>query len=283
MHSRTDRLHKQELMDLLRELGVRPSRRLGQNFLLDPNMMDALVRGAAPESGERVLEIGPGPGLLTRRLLETGVQVTAVEVDHRFASWLRAEFADASAVALIEADACKLDYDRLFRGRPFRCIANLPYSIASPLLAKFALLEHPPHAVHVLVQRETAERIAGSPGTRAYGALSVRVQCVYAPRLLRRVPPQVFWPMPRVDSAFLELRLRPAPPDVRVRRAVSEMARVAFGRRRRKAFSLLRERYGEGRIERAFLDLGLPLDARAENLPVAAYLALAVQALEAGG
>jgi len=266
---------------LLRELGVRPSRRLGQNFLLDPNMLDALVRSAAPKPGDNVLEIGPGPGLLTKCLLAAGARVTAVEVDHRFAAWLRAEFADVPGISLVEADACKLDYDELFTGRPFRCIANLPYCIASPLLAKFALLEHPPHAVHVLVQRETAERIAAGPGSRTFGALSVRVQCAYAPRLLRRVPPQVFWPVPRVDSVFLELRLRPHPPDVRVRRAVSDVARTVFGQRRRKAFSLLKNRYGEAWVKQVFQDRGLALDARAEHLPVAAYTALAVEVLEA--
>ena len=132
---------KNELLTVLRELGIKPSKKLGQNFLIDPNMLTAIVREAAPARGQRVLEVGPGTGILTRKLLEAGCLVTAVEIDLRLHEYLQQDLGNHPNLTLIRGDACRIDYDRLMGNQPFTCIANLPYSCSSVFLAR--VVAHP--------------------------------------------------------------------------------------------------------------------------------------------
>ena len=138
-------MRKTELLPILERLELHPSRALGQNFLVDENCLEALVASAKPVAGEELLEIGPGTGTLTERLLAAGCQVTAVEFDTRLYSFLHEKYAGEPRLRLVHADACRVDYAALFpAGTSFRVIANLPYSCASPLLAKLAELEKVP-------------------------------------------------------------------------------------------------------------------------------------------
>ncbi|MBR4370880.1 MAG: hypothetical protein IKS92_07525, partial [Victivallales bacterium] len=142
-------MNKSELLALLERLEIHPSRRLGQNFLIDPNMLDSLVRSAGVAEGDRVLEIGPGTGTLTERMLAAGARVQAVELDHRLAGYLRDErFKDDELFSLTEADACRLDLDALMGDAPFRCVANLPYSCSSQLLASLTGMANQPQDIH---------------------------------------------------------------------------------------------------------------------------------------
>lgn len=265
-----------ELRALLAALGVRPNRRLGQNFLVDGNLLAALLRTAQPQPGQDVLEVGPGTGILTERLLAAGCRVTAVEIDHRLAAYLGRRFGTEPRFRLVEGDACRTDYAALFGETPFRCISNLPYACSSPFLALLAGLASPPLDVHVLLQREVAERLAAAPGSPAYGVLTVRLQLRYAVRILRTVPAEVFWPAPQVGSAFVQLVRRPDPCPEPLRRQTSELAGILFAQRRKKVARVLTDHLRDrNRAEAALAAAGLPPEARAEGFSPADFARLA--------
>ncbi len=268
-------MNRNQLRALLEQLGIRPSRRLGQHFLLDSNLLDALVRDAAPQRGERLLEIGPGPGLLTERLLAAGAEVTAVEFDHRFAEYLRVRFAGATGFRLIEQDACRVDYSALFPTGAWRSVANLPYRITGPLLAALCLLDNPPERMHFLVQREAAGRLCAAPGTAEYGPLSVLVQFGWRVERLRAVPPEVFFPPPRVRSAFIALERRADFPDAAARRRLHAVVRPAFQQRRKGIAKVLRRHYRAPLPDTLFSAVGVASTARAGELSPADFARLA--------
>jgi 16S rRNA (adenine1518-N6/adenine1519-N6)-dimethyltransferase len=188
---------------------LRPRKSLSQNFLTDPEALDAIVAAAELRPGDRVVEVGPGLGVLTRRLLAAGASVLAVELDTRLAEYLRRELYGVDRFELIEADALELHPRELFPGEPFKLVANIPYHITSPLLHAFLEGERPPELTVLLVQLEVAERVAAPPGGMSY--LSVFAQNVADVEIVARVPAGAFEPAPAVDSAVLRLRRRPAP------------------------------------------------------------------------
>jgi 16S rRNA (adenine1518-N6/adenine1519-N6)-dimethyltransferase len=188
---------------------LRPRKSLSQNFLTDPVALDAIVGAAELESGDRVVEIGPGLGVLTRRLLAAGASVLAVEVDPRLAEYLRRELYGVDRFELIEADALSLHPREMFPGEPFKVVANIPYHITSPLLHAFLEGDRPPETTVLLVQLEVAERVAAPPGRMSY--LSVFAQNVANVEIVARVPAEAFEPAPAVDSAVLRVRRREAP------------------------------------------------------------------------
>ena len=188
---------------------LRPRKSLSQHFLTDPSALDAIVEAAELQPGDRVVEVGPGLGVLTRRLLAAGASVIAVELDARLAAWLRRELGEVEGFELIEADALSLHPRDLFPGEPFKVVANIPYHITSPLLHAFLEGERPPDLMVVLVQLEVAERVAAAPGRMSY--LSVFAQNVASTEVVTRVPADAFEPAPDVDSAVLRLRRRPEP------------------------------------------------------------------------
>ena len=260
-------MNKKELTVALAELGMRPGRGLGQNFLIDGNLLDAIARASAPEPGEEILEVGPGFGALTKRLLAAGARVTAIEYDHRLAEYLRRHFADEN-LRLIEADACKADYRTLFpEGRRFRAIANLPYSISSVFIARMLELEEPPERMFFMLQREMGERLAAVPGTKEYGSLSVRVQFDYHVRIERIVPPEVFYPPPEVDSALVEFRRhRDFSLDPVRRSKLRGIVNTAFAQRRKQLGKVLGAAYGKTEALSALTDAGIVPETRPDKL-----------------
>jgi 16S rRNA (adenine1518-N6/adenine1519-N6)-dimethyltransferase len=198
-----------QLRRLLAAERLRPKKALSQNFLTDPAVLDAIVQAAELVPGDRIVEVGPGLGVLTRRLLGAGARVLAVELDTRLAAYLRRELASVEGFELIEADALALHARDCFPGETFKLVANIPYHITSPLLHAFLEGERPPDLTVLLVQAEVAERVAAPPGRMSY--LSVFVQNVASAELLERVPAAAFEPAPEVDSAILRLRRRAAP------------------------------------------------------------------------
>lgn len=270
-------MKRKELFAVLEKLDMHPSKSLGQNFLVDENCLDALVRDAAPAAGEAVLEVGPGMGALTRRLLAAGCQVTAVEFDSRLAAYLREELGGEERLRLRQEDACKTDYDALFPpGTPYRCIANLPYSCASVILGRMTSAANPPRSLHVLLQKEMAERLAATPGTPQYGLLTVRLAFQYLPRVTRMVPRGVFFPPPEVDSAFLALEARETPlAEPAVRERAGKLAAAAFSQRRKQARKLLEPLLPKVDVAKVLEEMGLPATARAENLTPQQYIQLA--------
>ena len=230
-----------ELRQLLRREGLRPHRGLSQNFLTDAEALDAIVAAADVGPGDRVVEVGPGLGVLTRRLLAAGCEVTAIELDTHLVGFLRRELADAERLTLLEGDALDVDPADLFPGQPYLLVANIPYHITSPLLHRFLGGAHPPRRAVLLVQDEVAERVAAAAGGMSY--LSVFVQDLAEARIVVRVPAAAFEPEPDVDSAVLRLDLRPRPvvpePD---RETFHRIVQAAFRQRRKQIHnSLVRE------------------------------------------
>lgn len=267
-------MNKSQLLELLERLNIHPSRKLGQNFLLDPNMLSALVQDACVCSGERVLEIGPGPGILTHALLEAGCDVTAVELDHRLAGYLESEYSGRPGFRLVQGDACRLDFGEVMGGEPYRCIANLPYSCSTPFLANIYSSSNSPVDLCVLLQREMAERLCASHGTKAYGLPTVRLALRYDVRILRMVPPAVFFPSPEVWSAFVRMERNHRCDDLGLRRAVDAVASAAFAQRRKKALGAVSRLYPGVDVAAGFKAAGLETDVRADGISVSAYLAL---------
>jgi len=236
--------------------------RLGQNFLADPNLLDAIVRDAELEPGDVVLEVGPGEAVLTERLAEAARHVHAVEIDRGLEQALAAVAARPN-VDLHWADAMRLDFGSL-EPAPTKVVANLPYAVATPLILR--TIEQLPTVGSwtVMVQREIADRLRAAPGSRTYGSPSVLAQIACEVRLLRAVDPAVFRPRPRVKSAILGLRRTGPGADP----ATRDLVRAAFAHRRKSLpRSLEHGRPGGLAAARAALaELGLPQDARAESL-----------------
>jgi len=247
--------------------------RLGQNFLADPNLLDAILRDAELAPDEVVLEVGAGEGVLTERLSAAAAQVHSVELDRGLEDAL-AVIAARPNVELHWGDALKIDFAGLDPA-PTAVVANLPYSIATPLLIR-TIAELPSlRQWTVMVQREIADRLRAAPGSRTYGGPSVLVQLACEVKLLRTVDPAVFRPRPRIESAILRLRRTGPSADEPTR----ELVRAAFAHRR-KSLARSAEHVRPGSIERiraGLRELGLPEDARAEALAPEQFAALATK------
>lgn len=245
--------------------------RLGQNFLADPNLLDAIVRDAELSPSDVVLEVGAGEGVLSERLAAAAAHLHAVELDRGLEGAL-APLAARPGVDLHWGDAMRIDLTALDPA-PTAMVANLPYSIATPLLLR--TIEELPslRSWTAMVQREIADRLRAAPGSRTYGSPSVLVQLACEVRLLRSVDPAVFRPRPRVESAILGLRRRGPGADP----ATRELVRAAFAHRRKSLpRSIEHVRPGSlGAARAALRDLGLPEDARAEQLAPGDFQALA--------
>lgn len=247
--------------------------RLGQNFLSDPNLLDAIVRDAELRPEDVVLEVGAGEGVLTERLLATARHLHCVEIDRRLEPVL-APLASRPNLTLHWGDAMALDLADLDPA-PTAVVANLPYAVATPLILR--TIEGLPSLQRwtVMVQREIADRLRAAPGSRTYGSPSVLVQLACEVQLLRKVDPAVFRPRPRVDSAILGMRRTGLGAD----QATRELVRAAFAHRRKSlARSIEHLRPGSLTTTRAALEaLGLPADARAEALAPDDFAALSAK------
>ncbi len=263
-------LTRREATALLAAHGLAPSRARGQNFVVDPNTVRRIARLAAVGPDEAVVEIGAGLGALTRALVDTGAEVTAVEIDRGLVAILRDTVAPLG-VRVVEGDALALDWAALLAGRErWVLVANLPYNVATPLVAD--LLDGVPAIARmlVMVQREVAERLAARPGDPAYGAVSVKVAYWATAAVVARVPPTVFLPRPRVESALvaIERRGRPAvDPDVPPAE-LFRWVRAGFAQRRKMLRRALAGQAAPEVLALAFAAAGVRPEARAEELSV---------------
>ena len=262
-----------DISDLLARHGLHPSRALGQNFVVDPNTVRRIARLAGVGPGDRVVEIGAGLGSLTLALLETGAAVTAVEVDRHLLGPLR-EVVEPHGATVVAGDALRLDWPALLGEGPWALVANLPYNVATPLVAD--LLDGVPAitTMLVMVQREVGERLAASAGDEAYGAVSVKVAYWATARVVGKVGPNVFLPQPKVDSALVAIERRPTPavdPALVRPERLFAVVRAGFGQRRK----MLRRSLAGVVAPEAFGRAGVAPEARPEELDVGAWGRLA--------
>ncbi len=267
-------MNKNELLAALAERDIHPSKKLGQNFLIDGNMLQFIFNHANPLDNEAIIEIGPGMGVLTELLVRSGAQVTAIEFDSRLSQYLR-EKISAHNFKLVEFDACKVDYENLVKelGR-YRIVANLPYSISTPLIAGFTELKNPPSDMLFLLQKETAQRFAAGIETKNYGAISVKIQVLYDVKYIRTIPPSVFFPMPDVESALVSFKLKKNYPDFETRKSLNVLLKIAFSQRRKKLINNISPEYAKYSLSSIFEDLNIDANTRPENISPDRYLEL---------
>jgi 16S rRNA (adenine1518-N6/adenine1519-N6)-dimethyltransferase len=263
-------LTRAQVAELLARIDRRPSRALGQNFVVDPNTVRRIARLAGVGPGDQVVEIGAGLGSLTLALAETGASVTAVEIDRHLVPLLR-ETVEPAGVRVVEGDAMRLDWPALLGDGRWVLVANLPYNVATPLVAD--LLDQVPaiERMLVMVQKEVGERLAAGVGDDAYGAVSVKVAYWATAKIAGLVPPTVFLPKPNVDSALVAITRRPAPATDAPPGRMFELVRAGFGQRRK----MLRRSLAGLVDAEVFACAGVAPEARAEELDVAAWGRLA--------
>ena len=263
-------LTRTEVRELLDRHGIRPKRSLGQNFVVEPNTVRRIVELAAVGPGDRVLEIGPGVGSLTLALAEAGVAVTAVEIDDALVDVL-AETTAGHDVVVVHADAMAVDWSDLLGNDQWTLVANLPYNVSVPLVCD--LLDGVPaiRRMVVMVQKEVAERLVAGPGDSSYGLPSVKVAYHATGQMVGRVPPSVFLPRPRVDSALVELVRRTAPTVDADPEVLFDLVRAGFRQRRK----MLRRSLSGSVDEAAFATSGVAPTARAEEVGLDGWAALA--------
>jgi 16S rRNA (adenine1518-N6/adenine1519-N6)-dimethyltransferase len=247
-----------------------PRKRFGQHFLTDPGVIDAIIASIAPQQDDTVVEIGPGQGAITRPLSARAGQLHLIELDRDLAARLKQEYPDGGNVSVHEADALKFDFAVL--GDSLRLVGNLPYNISTPLL--FHLLDYRQHIVdmHFMLQKEVVDRMAATPGSKAYGRLGIMLGCHFQIDALFDVDRRAFDPPPDVTSAIV--RLAPLPSDTYVindEKLFAKLIAQAFSQRRKTIRNSLRTMVDETALEAAGIDPGL----RPEAIAIADYVRLA--------
>ncbi len=256
----------------------RAKKRFGQHFLKDPHILERIVSAAGVVPGDRVLEIGPGPGYLTRVLLGTGAGVIAVELDRDICAYLRKEFQGHESLELIEADSLRLDYRALAekRGGPLKVVSNPPYNITGPLVAKFIEERSAFTKIVLMLQKEVARRLVSGPGTRAAGALTIMLWLYFDVSAAFHVPAGAFSPPPEVDSTLVVMDPLAEPrAGVGDERLFRKVVKMAFGARRKtlgKALGGLAA--SREALFEAFAKAGIDPRRRAETLSVEEFALL---------
>ncbi|MDI7275046.1 MAG: 16S rRNA (adenine(1518)-N(6)/adenine(1519)-N(6))-dimethyltransferase RsmA [Anaerolineae bacterium] len=261
--------------EVLRRHGLRPSKALGQNLLVDRGALQRIVEAADLGPGDVVLEVGPGVGQLTRMLAEAAGRVVAVELDGRMVAVLRQELADLPNVEIVQADILAIDPGRAAGGGPYKVVANLPYYITSAAVRHLLEARPRPTLLVLTVQREVAERMTASPGDMSL--LAVGVQFYGRPRRVARIPAGAFFPAPKVDSAIVRIDVYPRPPvEVDDIAWFFEVVRAGFGQRRKQ----LRNSLAAGlhvptrQAEEALTRAGIEPTRRAETLSLEEWAAV---------
>ena len=263
------------LREVIARHGLSASKALGQNFLFDEHLLDRIAAVPGDLSGKQVLEVGPGPGGLTRALLRAGARVTAIEMDRRCLPAL-AELGEAfpGQLRVIEGDALKLDHAELMGGEPFAVLSNLPYNVGTALFVRWLGGEHWPPlwtSLTLMFQQEVAQRIAAEPGGSAYGRLAVLAQWRSTAKLAMKVHRSAFTPPPKVMSAIVHVEPGTMPEEVSAR-MLERLTEAAFGQRRKMLRQSLKG--VPGAVE-TLEKLGVDPQRRAETVTVAEFVELA--------
>jgi 16S rRNA (adenine1518-N6/adenine1519-N6)-dimethyltransferase len=263
---------------------ARPRKRFGQHWLRSEAILSRIVAAAALQPGDRVLEIGPGTGLLTQKLLAQADQVVAVEVDRDLCRRLERQFAGADNFRLVEGDFLHLDLDQVLQAppalqRPNKVVANIPYYITGPILERLlGTLAHPNpqpfESIVLLVQQEIADRLCATPGGKTFGGLTVKVQYLADCEVICAVPPKAFQPPPKVSSAVIRLRPRPFLPVALNPQLLEQIVKLGFASKRKMLRNNLASRVERSRLLDWFQELGIAENVRAEDVSVTDWVAL---------
>lgn len=259
-----------DLALFLDELGVKPKKRLSQNFLIDGNIIHKIVALAKVEKSNSILEIGPGPGALTEALLATGAHVIAIEKDAVFAKALERLQTKDRHLTVINKDALELDMGSLFKKKA-KVVANLPYHITTPILSQLLPLHEKFESITCMVQKEVADRFIAPCGTKDYGSFSLFLQFYSQPVFGFTVQPTCFYPRPKVKSAVVKLILK-KPPVVSSAGRFFKMTRTVFQKRRKMMRASLKELYGGEAVSAVLQSIGKNPLARPEELSLDDFL-----------
>ncbi len=270
-------LSRTRVRELLDEYQLAPSRALGQNFLCDGGMIDKIVRLAGVESGDRVVEIGPGLGSLTLGLCGAGANVTAIEVDRYLIPPLRdvvGEFEATGQLKILNTDVLEVDWDDVLGDERWTVVANLPYNIATPLILDLLVAEPRLTRWLVMVQREAGERLVAGPGSKIYGIPSVLLAYWAEAKIVGSVGPDLFFPRPNVDSVLVRIDRSAEPRVAADYGRLSGLVRTSFGQRRKMLRKSLSGVITPEQFERA----EIPPTARPEELGIEQWARLATVA-----
>lgn len=269
------RYHPSELQAFLLDLGLSPKKSLSQNFLIDGNIVRKIVRLADVKKGDHVLEIGPGPGALTEALLQEKAFVTAVEMDSNFAKALDTLQTEDGRLTVVNQDFLKFDLEDLCKKskKKIKVVANLPYHITTPILARLLPLDAHIESLTVMVQKEVGLRFLAHPGTKEWNSFSLFLRFYSEPEYGFTVPPSCFFPKPRVESAVVKIILRKHP-EVSSQTKFFEMTRASFGQRRKMLRASLKKLYSSSQVEESLQDLGKAITTRPEDLSLHDFLRL---------
>lgn len=267
---------------LLKKHGFHYKKKLGQNFIFDRNLLKKIVEAADIKPGDRVVEIGPGAGTLTRELAEAGAEVLAVEIDKSLLPVLQ-EVLEGLSVKVIQGDILKLNLDEITKENnlrePYKIVANLPYYITTPVIMHLLENRYKLDELIIMVQLEVAERLAAQPGGKDYGAITLAVKYYTEPRILFKVPGKMFTPSPAVDSAVIILKKRKTSPvDVYNPKLMFKIIKGAFGQRRKtllNALSSVSPPLSRTEIAEILEAAGINKERRGETLSLEEYAKLA--------
>jgi len=268
---------------LLRQFGVRPSKRLGQSFLIDSSALEKVIHAASLNREDTVLEVGAGLGVLTRRLAREVKRVICVEYDRRLVPILRRVLEGCPQVTLLQGDIMHLDLDAVLAGGSYRVVANIPYNLTSALFRRLLVSSNPPERVVFMVQKEVGERVVSLPGEMSLLALSVQIYG--CPSIRAQIPARAFYPQPKVDSVILRVdvhsKLRVEPELVGL---VFALAKAGFGQRRKTLRNSLASGFGmrPEQIRKWLDEAGLPGMVRAQELGLDDWARLATIVHQAG-
>ena len=271
-------------IEVLQKYGFVFQKRFGQNFLIDPHVLEKIIRFSEITKDDFVLEIGPGIGTMTQYLAEAAREVTAVEIDDALIPILKDTLKEWDNVTVIHGDILKTDIKKIAEekngGRPVKVVANLPYYITTPIIMGLFESHVPVESVTVMVQKEVADRMQTGPGSKDYGALSLAVQYYAKPEIVANVPPNCFMPRPKVGSAVIRLQKYEVPPvKVKDEKLMFRLIRASFNQRRKTLVNSLKYSaeldYSKEEVEKAVKDCGLSLTVRGEALTLEQFAALA--------
>lgn len=263
---------------ILKRFQIRAVKKLGQNFLIDPQIVEKIAAAAVEFPGEKILEVGPGIGTLTQGLLEAGGDVTAVELDAKSLPILKETLANYPSLKVVHGDILKTDVSTLMNGETFSVAANLPYYITTPILMHFLESEFPIRRMVTMVQREVALRMIAPPGGKDYGALSVAIQYWTTPEIICQVPAGAFIPAPEVESAVVCCTLREKPPVEADRKMFFRVVKAGFAQRRKTLGNSLQSGgFSKEEVAEALKMAEIDSQRRAETLSLEEFARIANQ------